>query len=178
LRITLLDVSPPVWRELRVPSAVPLSVLHGILQIAMGWEDRHLHEWRIGDVDYGDPDSDEHADEGLVDEASVLLSEVAPVDTLIHYTYDLGDGWEHLVEVLSVEPYDGTVPPLMVLAGERACPPEDSGGPHGYADLLAALENPEDLDHEDAVVAFGDSLDPEVFDRELANHRLEPLWRV
>jgi hypothetical protein len=171
--VTLLDVMPPVWRELRVPSAVPLSTLHAILQIAVGWEDRHLHEWRVGD-EYYDSDPESDAD----DEVSVTLAEVAPVDSMLHYTYDLGDGWEHLVEVLGVAPYDGTVRPVEVLAGAGACPPEDSGGPSGYAGLLAALDNPSDLDHEDAVLEFGDSLDPSFFDRGVVNRRLEALWRV
>ena len=177
LKVTLLDVSPPIWRQVRVPSAVPLSVLHGILQVAMGWEDLHLHEWRIGDSYYG-PDSDDVADEDLVDEASVLLGDVAPADSVLHYSYDMGDGWEHVVEVLAVESYDGRVPPVAFLDGARAAPPEDSGGPVGYEHLLDALQNPSDLDHEDVVVAYGDSLDPELFDRGLVNRRLEAFWRV
>jgi hypothetical protein len=56
-------------------------------------------------------------------------------------------------------------------------PPEDSGGPHGYEGLLAALANPDDLDHEDAVAVYGDSLDPESFDRDQINRRLESFWR-
>jgi hypothetical protein len=177
LKITLLDTSPPVWRQVRVPSAVPLSVLHAVVQIVMGWEDRHLHEWEVAGVTYGPEGSSREAPE-VVDESAVPLADVAPADSALRYVYDLGDWWEHLVEVEAIEPYDGTVPPLAVLAGARACPPEDCGGPGGYADLLAALDNPEDLDHEDVLAAYGDRLDPEVFDRDLVNRRLEPLWRV
>lgn len=167
LRVTLLDVSPPVWRLLRVPSVVPLSVLHSILQVAMGWEDRHLHEWRVGD-EYFDDEED----------ADVVLADVAPADAVLHYTYDMGDSWEHLVEVVSVTPYDPAAPPVAVLDGARAAPPEDCGGPSGYTDLIAALENPSDLDHRDFVAAFGDILDPESFDRGLINRRLEAFWRL
>jgi hypothetical protein len=174
LRVTLLDVTPPVWRQLRVPSAVPLSVLHAILQVAVGWEDRHLYEWRVGDRYYGPAPEDDD----VTDDSTVLLADVAPADSVLHYTYDMGDGWEHVAEVISVEPYDGRVPPVAVLDGARAAPPEDSGGPHGYSGLLAAFDNPSDLDHEDVVAAFGDSLDPEAFDRALVNRRLEPFWRV
>lgn len=155
---------------------MPLSTLHGIVQIAMGWEDRHLHEWQIGDDAYGPDDPD--ADEDLIDEATVTLAEVAPTEALLSYVYDMGDWWEHAVEVMGIDAFDGTERPVEVLDGARACPPEDCGGPSGYADLLAALDHPEDLDHDDAVVAYGDILDPEVFDRALANARLEALWRV
>lgn len=167
LRVTLLDVSPPVWRLVRVPSPLPLSALHSILQVAMGWQDRHLHEWRVGDVYY---------DGG--DDAEVVLGEVAPADSVLHYTYDLSDGWEHLVEVVSIEPFDPSSPPIAVLEGARAVPPEESGGPEGYGDLLAALENPSDLDHPDVALAYGDFLDPEAFDRDLINRRLEAFWRL
>lgn len=149
-----------------MPSAVPLSVLHAIVQVALGWEDRHLHEWRIGDRYFdGDDDSD------------VLLSEVAPAEAALHYAYDMGDGWEHLLEVVSIEPYDAAVAPVAVLDGARAAPPEDCGGPGGYADLLAALANPSDLDHDEFEAAYGDRLDPEAFDRLLVNRRLEMFWR-
>ena len=173
LRVTLLDVAPPVWRLVRVPSVVPLSALHSILQVAFGWDDLHLHEFRIDDVYFGpDPEEDD-----VEDESDVTLADIAPVDSSFRYDYDLGDGWEHLVEVLSVERYDATVPPVAVLDGARAAPPEDSGGPSGYEHLLDALANPDDLDHEDAVTAYGDTLDPEAFDRDLINRRLEAFWR-
>lgn len=149
-----------------MPSAVPLSLLHAILQIAMGWENTHLHQWR-----FGDDDIDDESD------TDVLLTDRAPADSSFFYDYDFGDGWEHLVEVLAIEPYDGTVPPLVVVDGARACPPEDSGGPHGYESLLAALDNPSDLEHDEMVEAYGDRIDPEVFDREVVNQRLEHLWR-
>ena len=134
----------------------------------MGWQDHHLHEWQVGE-DYFDDESGEEA---------VVLADVAPADSSFRYTYDLGEGgWEHLLEVVSIDPYDGTVPPVAVLDGARAAPPEDSGGPGGYEGLLAALANPDDLDHEDAVAGFGDFLDPEAFDRAETNRRLEGFWR-
>lgn len=176
LRVTLMDVEPSVWRVVRVPSAVTLSVLHAVVQIAMGWEDRHLHEWQVGDAAYGPLDAG--ADIDLVDETTVTLEAVAGPDASLRYVYDMGDWWEHMVEVVGVDPYDGTVVPLAVLDGARACPPEDCGGPAGYADLLAALDNPDDLDHDDVVTAYGDTIDPSVFDRETANRRLERLWRT
>jgi hypothetical protein len=35
-----------------------------------------------------------------------------------------------------------------VVDGEGACPPEDVGGPHGYADFLTVLANPTDPEHD------------------------------
>jgi hypothetical protein len=177
LRVTLLDVSPPVWRQVRVPSALPLSTVHTVVQIAFGWEDRHLHEWRAGDVTYGLSDEDSWGEE-LADESSALLADVAPTDSMLRYDYDFGDGWEHLVEVVNIEPYNADVPPVACLAGARACPPEDCGGPAGYEHLLDALRDPADAEHDELELLVGDGFDPEAFDMASVNHRLEQLWRA
>jgi hypothetical protein len=177
LRVTLLDVVPTVWRQIRVPSALPLSTVHAVIQIAFGWEDRHLHEWRVGEVTYGLSDEDSWG-EDLADESSALLGELAPEDSVLHYDYDFGDGWEHLVEVSAVVPYDGNVAPVACLAGARACPPEDCGGPSGYEHLLDALRDPDDAEHDEVVEWLGDRFDPAAFDLQSVNHRLEQLWRT
>ncbi|MST33898.1 plasmid pRiA4b ORF-3 family protein [Acidimicrobiaceae bacterium USS-CC1] len=176
LQVTLLDVSPPVWRRLRVPSAVTLSALHSILQVAFGWQDAHLHEWRVGGRTYGLAD-EESWGEDLADESSAVLGELAPADSVLHYDYDFGDGWEHLVEVLAVEPYDPTRPPVLLLAGARAAPPEDSGGPLGYEHLLDALADEDDPEHDEMMEWVGDAFDPDELDVQAVNRRLEGMWR-
>ncbi|MDQ6783533.1 MAG: plasmid pRiA4b ORF-3 family protein [Actinomycetota bacterium] len=175
--VTLLDVSPPVWRRLRVPSPISLSVLHAVIQIAMGWEDIHLHEWRVGDLTYGPPEEKSWG-ESIGDESSVNLAEVGPLDSAFSYFYDLSDGWEHLVEVNAVTPYDASAPPLLCMAGDRAGPPEDSGGPEGYEHVLDALKDPADAEHDDTVAWLGDRFDPEEVDLPSVNNRLEALWRA
>lgn len=45
IRVTLQGMEPTVWRRLHVPSDVPLSGLHAVIQVAMGWEDFHLYEF-------------------------------------------------------------------------------------------------------------------------------------
>ena len=174
--MTLLDVTPPVWRRLRVPSVITLAGLHLVLQVAMGWEGSHLHQWQVGDLTYGPPD-EESWGEPLADESAAVLGQVAPLDSALQYDYDLGDGWEHLVEVEAVEPFDGTVVPVACVDGARACPPEDCGGPSGYEHLLDALADPEDLHHDEVVTWVGDRFEPERFERAAVNRRLETLWR-
>jgi hypothetical protein len=53
VKIRLLDISPMVWRRLLVPAAFTLEELHGVLQVAMGWEGLHLYRFRIHAVHYG-----------------------------------------------------------------------------------------------------------------------------
>jgi hypothetical protein len=177
LRVTLLDVSPAVWRLLRVPSAITLGGLHSVLQVAMGWEDCHLHEWRVGEEVYGSTEEEDWGEE-LGDESTIVLADVAAPDSVLEYDYDFGDGWEHLVEVVSVEEYDGSVEPVALLDGARAAPPEDSGGPSGYEHLLDALADADDEEHEELIERYGDWFDPEEFDPAALNRRLEPLWRI
>lgn len=176
LKLTLLDVHPPVWRSIRVPSDIPLSSLHVVVQIAMGWQDRHLHQWRVGEVTFG---SGAEADWGdpVEDESSALLAEVAPQDSAFYYDYDLGDGWEHLVEVEAVVPFDVSEAPLACVAGARSCPPEDCGGPSGYEHLLDALADPDDSEHDAMLEWVGDGFVPGEFDLAATNRRLERLWR-
>jgi hypothetical protein len=177
LRVTLLDVEPPVWRELRVPSAVPLSTLHAVVQIAFGWQDIHLHEWRVGGRTFVPSGEERWGEEDLGDESTTLLGELAPVETVLRYDYDFSDGWELVVEVLAVEPYDPRRVPLAVLDGARLAPPEDCGGPVGYEHLLDAYDDDADPEHDEVVAWLGVGFDPEHLDLDALNGRLASLWR-
>src|SRR5512140_950329 len=96
LEITLRDVEPRVWRRLEVPATVTLQRLHAIIQTAMGWEDRHLFEFRAGGHAYGVPD-EETPD--LRDARRVKLKDVAREGGHLEYTYDFGDDWHHDIAV-------------------------------------------------------------------------------
>jgi hypothetical protein len=47
LKVVLLGISPMIWRRLLIRSDHTIADLHHILQIAMGWTDTHLHQFRI-----------------------------------------------------------------------------------------------------------------------------------
>ena len=59
------------------------------------------------------------------------------------------------------------------VAGENACPPEDVGGPFGYADYAEAVSDPSHPDHEALVEWGGPDFDPHRFDVAEAEARLE-----
>ena len=61
----------------------------------------------------------------------------------------------------------------MCVDGQNACPPEDVGGPQGYARFLEALADPADEEHESVLDWVGGSFDPTQFDVALANARLQ-----
>jgi hypothetical protein len=155
LEVGLRDVDPRVWRRIAVPAAISLRDLHGVLQTAMGWDDAHLYLFAIGGADYGDvEDMDE-----LGDVHAKLADLVVPGDTF-RYDYDFGDGWEHDVRVLRATTTDRA----HCLEGGGACPPEDCGGPHGYARLLDVLADPAHPEHDELSEWIGRPLDPRAFD--------------
>ncbi|MFJ2031827.1 plasmid pRiA4b ORF-3 family protein [Streptosporangium sp. NPDC087985] len=54
LKVTLRDVRPVVWRRIHLPSAANLWELHNIIQVAMGWDNEHLHVFAKDWDEYGD----------------------------------------------------------------------------------------------------------------------------
>lgn len=171
LEVTLLNIEPPIWRRIEVPSHITLAYLHEILRITMGWQDKHLHDFHVGNVGYGDPLLLEELTDQ--DERKVRLAGVAPnPGDRLRYRYDFGDGWEHEILVEAVGPPEPGVRYPVCLGGKRACPPEDSGGPWGYTDMLNAIADRGHPMHEDALQWLGGPIDPEAFDREKVNRRL------
>lgn len=171
--VTLAEVAdPPVWRRLLIPAAMPLSRLHDVIQVAMGWRDCHLHCFTDGPRTYG------HADPELefTDERSVRFGDLDLGDGGLGYTYDFGDGWEHDIVVESVgAAREGERYPRCI-GGEGACPPEDCGGSPGYEHLRVVLADPGDEEHDDMLAWLGldhaAEFDPAAFDVEAVNRRL------
>ena len=138
LKITLKGISkPPVWRRVQVRADTTFSMLHQIIQAAFGWTDTHLHTFEYGGEQIGVPDQD--WDNDCADEAEIRLDEVLldPKDR-VRYTYDFGDNWEHDIVLEKVMDPDASDGRPTLLTGKGASPPEDCGGPWGYAELKDA----------------------------------------
>ncbi|MEW6072075.1 MAG: plasmid pRiA4b ORF-3 family protein [Planctomycetota bacterium] len=175
IRVTLRWIKPPVWRRLLVRSDITFAALHETLQWAIGWTDSHLHVFRHDGGEIGKPDP------GLLtparDERKLRLDDVLrrPKDRLV-YEYDFGDGWEHdvVLERVHVAEPGGKYP--LVLGGRRACPPEDCGGPPGYANLLDARSDPSHPEHAELSDWLGGAFDPEAFDVPEKNRQWHGGW--
>ena len=71
------------------------------------------------------------------------------------YTYDFGDDWQHTIKVerrFSAELWEQY--PRLVDAKSR-CPPDDAGGPWGYAEYLEAMSDPAHKRHAELIGWFG-----------------------
>ncbi len=171
LRVELEGVAPLIWRRLHVPTGIPLTKLHNVLQVAMGWTDSHLHRFSIGTQEYGVQDELEESD--IIDERGHRLDLL--LDESIRqfgYLYDFGDGWEHRLVVESRSLAKPAWPYPLCVAGERACPPEDVGGHPGYEEFLMALRDAKHEDHDRLLLWAGGSFDPEGFDINAVNREL------
>ena len=170
-KITLQDVKPAVWRRIQTPSGYSFWDLHVAIQDAMGWQDRHLHEFQILDPknrkqeSIGIPDDDDFGPAEVVPgwERSVAnyFSGENPVAT---YVYDFGDDWSHEVILEDAVPAMPRVGSPVCLDGGGACPPEDCGGPNGYAEFLRAIKKPGSPRGGELLEWVGGSFDPRCFD--------------
>lgn len=176
LKVTLSGLKPPVWRRLRVPAEITLDRLHDVIQIAMGWQEMHLHEYlimgqRFTEMSEGPDDGEEEGNYRL---AQLILEEGQEFE----YLYDIGDNWNHEILVERIDTVPAEEGGLMeCLGGERACPPEDIGGVSGYEEFLKVLADPEHPDREDYLAWFGGGLDAEKFDADFVNFELAKYVR-
>ena len=185
IKIALMGISPMIWRRLLIPCGSTISDLHYIFQIAMGWSDEHLHQFRIHGKRYGiakiggisfsdDPDAVRLTDLGL------------RIKERFYYEYDFTDGWQHEVRVEAILAPDIHRHYPVCIDGRRACPPEDCGGPLRFmmqrqqfsavhilthlADIIGTGDDPED--HYQEFLELKYWLTAELFDRKEANRRL------
>lgn len=172
-KVTLGGINPPIWRRIQLPSNATFWDLHCAINDAMGWEDAHLHAFRIGgrrdEVEIGVPMED-NAPSGLVETKAGWEVPIAKhfdkKGARCTYIYDFGDDWVHSVVLEAILPFDAKARYPRCTAGARACPPEDCGGIPGYLALCAALANPAGADEhgQDLLEWIGEDYDPEQFD--------------
>ena len=174
LRVELLDIEPLIWRRIRVVRSATFKQLHEILQIVLGWQDSHLHEFRAGKLVIGIKGIDELEErETLQDESDWKLADLLDTGvTEFEYVYDFGDDWVHRVILEPATRSGAPGPSPLCLAGENACPPEDVGGPHLYREFLEAIANAKHQEHGHYLRWIGGVWDPAGFDMNRVNRDL------
>ena len=181
LRVELEGVTPLIWRRIVVPNQWTLASLHHYLQWVMGWQDTdpHSHEFQVGqdlissvwclDEMAADP----HTPFG-VDERRVSIAAMATqlgIGGAFEYRYDMGDGWVHriVIEVPPVVWRQHDLPMPTCTAGENACPPDNVGGPRGYAHFLRFMADTKHDEHANTLRWIGGVFDPAAFDLNRVN---------
>jgi hypothetical protein len=171
LKVTVLETDPAIWRRVLVPRSLTLDQLHRVLQVVVGWENRHLYEFEIKARSFGPIDED--VPEDLGDATEVEVRDVVSSGDTLFYDYDFGDAWRLEIEVASASASEESRPWPVCSGGERAGPPEDCGGPDGYAELLEVLADPAHEDHEELLSWVGKGFDPASFSPVTVNAALE-----
>ena len=186
LKITLLGVAPPVRRWIAVRADDTLFDLYLTLIGAMGWGDSHLHLFEVGDETYAAPYPD--IEPLGIDERTITVAEAMPnIGSKIVWLYDMGDNWDHEIELMDIHETQPDVTYPHVEGGKRACPPEDCGGYYGYMEILRTLadpeyENPEYIEREELLGWIPLDFEPDHFDRTEAQEYVNEIlsldyWR-
>src|SRR5215468_2504370 len=102
IRIEIDDVTPAVIRRIEVPVTIRLDDLHFVLQIAIGWQNCHPFEFRLGDRAWGLVDRD--LEENPLPAEAATLADIFALGRTFAYAYVLGDDWRHTVTIESVAP--------------------------------------------------------------------------
>jgi len=147
LRVELVVVPRPVWRVIQVLETATFWDLHIAIQDALGWENRHAHQFTVDHPGsghryrYGLPEDTPFAALGsLLPGWERSIAEFFGPDHLpALYTYDFGDDWQHEVALDKVLDRDPDQRYPRCVAGRGACPIEDCGGPPGYEHLITVL---------------------------------------
>ena len=178
-RVDLLNVSPKIWRRVEIPSSFTLGDVHDVMQIVMGWDDSHLHVFRVGTRVFSLPSDESEFEPATADSDSVTLESLSlfKKGKRFFYDYDFGDGWQHQLEVESVRKRLKTKHYPFCIKAVGACPPEDCGGPHQYKRLLRISKNPNHADHIDAIDGLGEDFDPKAVDLAEINDTLAQGFR-
>lgn len=188
LCVSIQDTEPQIWRRLLVPETIPVQELHRVLQTAFGWENRHLFGIRCVDrlgqprVIIGpDGAAAEMGDEPASGvELCELLDARRTETVMFEYEYDFGDAWTHGFEVMG--PAELPAGAVRCTDGANRGPVEDSGGPYGYARLIAAVADPADHEHQELSAWYkfatgrdAGTFEPYAFDTAALNSRLADL---
>ena len=177
---------PTVWRRVTVPGHFSFTKFHRVIQAAFGWEDYHL--FQFSPKGYGsspiisipDPDFDTMGrnDRQRLHATKTTLTEIFTAEKQkFTYIYDFGDDWIHEITLEKIA-VDASLS-CTCLAGKGACPPEDCGGPWGYAGLKEIVENPKDAEYEEMRewmgLEPGEEWKPEDFDLADAQARVKKI---
>jgi len=155
LEIELVLVEDNAKRKIRVGANITFERLHKIVQAAYNWHECHLYQFLLyRNGDEGEQPSIEivtNKEDASNPKIAKLVHRAKLSDYLyeykhIIYIYDFGDGWMHYIDVVeSTDNCDDNLP--LLLDGEHDAPPEDCGGPEGFADFLKIIGKPRHKEH-------------------------------
>ena len=143
LKITLDYPDFEISREIRIPKNFNFYGLHRVIQCCFNWQNYHLYDFAVYDnhelvFRIVSEQEEEFDDTPMKRDTECSVYEVLAKYSNICYTYDMGDCWEHKIELLEVvEECENVTPTCIKVTGKA--PPEDCGGIGGYQELLQQI---------------------------------------
>ena len=169
IKVWLIGKSPMVWRRVLVPASCTLRELHGVIQVAMGWEGLHLFQFLLRAARYGSLELS--ASSAEVTMAALRLRKGAR----FVYEYDLNIPWRHGIRIEDhVAPAAKATYPACS-GGQGACPPEDCHDPSGF---MAHRDGATSWDELEDLATLTDILRPFALRDEDAGLDDEKQWRL
>ncbi|MXV38200.1 hypothetical protein GO491_05845 [Flavobacteriaceae bacterium Ap0902] len=160
------SAKPPIWRKVKVNDFISFENFHEIIQVLFGWSNSHLYMFSPGgwgttpeitmdEEEFGfDDEFEEDVDSSdFPDGEKFKANEIGLNDYFstpkqkIVYIYDFGDDWRHSIELIEVTEEYIDYPVCLGAKGDNLM--ENSGGIHGYYQLMEAINNPEHPEHDD-----------------------------
>jgi len=163
IRASLYGSTPTIQRVVHVPASFTLRFLHEVFQAVFAWENFHRHFFKSPKGKH------------FVNEDKLTLMDVFSEETRITYVYDLGNSWTLLVELIREWQDEQEDKYPTCIEGTRKAPPEDSGGIIGYQMALEMLLK---QGSKDALMIndwYGENFDPDEFDMDEVNQKLNSL---
>jgi hypothetical protein len=155
LLVTLdLDIYKAV-RKIVVPADIQFTQLHKVLQSVFGWKNYHIYDFTVFDRDKCKLatrivpfEEDLEYDKEAILMENHTLSEFMSEQNYIIYTYDMGDNWNHEIQLINViDEYDKESPYLLEASGQT--PPEDVGGVPGFIGFREIMMTPNSPEYKD-----------------------------
>ena len=165
-----IELHPLIWRQVEVPTSITLKVLHEIIQAVMGWFDDHVWEFAVGEQRYGLAIHKDRGSSLRLSASKVRLRNILkPEVTVIDYTYDFKDNWQHRLTITDMRAGLPGVSYPRYLSGEKMAPPEEVGGISEFYEwldlLLGDLTEPEKQANENHAYALHEERIKDAFSR-------------
>lgn len=139
-KVWLKGLSPMIWRRVDVAANTTLRELHGIIQVAMGWEGIHLFNFDVRATQYGPHELGARSPDVALGDLKIRAG------ARFVYKYVFNSPWEHEVRFEALSERKGQRRYPRCVNGSGACPPEDCGGPAGFLERRDAMYSNEGLD--------------------------------
>jgi len=174
-------VKPTIWRRIQVPEDFTFRQLHVAIQHAMGWSSSEI-DYQSHLFEMKNPNTSKRSRIGIrgstspkpLDENKIKISNYFNMDgnERATYEYDFGCCWWHDIVLEEIKPAEANTVYPKCTDGERACPPEGSGGPSAYQYLVEIMANPDHDDYQEkkewleeyGTLGEDGRFDPEKFD--------------